>query len=167
MFANNKHIITIVGKSNSGKTTLLEKLITILSERGYKLGTVKHAHGGFTMDKEGKDSWRHRNAGADATLLITDSTVALVKNDKSPDLDKMQKYLEGMDIVLAEGFKQQALPKIEVFRLGSGHKEPIFLSDENLIAFVTDSDYKPEVPTFGFKEIIELADFIEKNYLQG
>ena len=160
-----KHIITIVGKSDSGKTTLLEKLIRILAERGYKIGTVKHAHGGFQMDMEGKDSWRHRNAGADATLLIADSTVALVKNDVSPDKDKMQKYLDGMDLILAEGFKRHSLPKIEIFRMGSGHKEPMFLSDSTLIAFVTDSDYKPEVPVFGLEEIGELADFIERNYL--
>jgi molybdopterin-guanine dinucleotide biosynthesis adapter protein len=165
MFVNKKHIITIVGKSDSGKTTLLEKLIRILSDRGYKIGTVKHAHNGFQIDLEGKDSWRHRNAGADATLLITDSTVAVVRNDISPDNDKMQKYLDGMDIILAEGFKGHPLPKIEVFRTGSGHKKPMFLSDNTLIAFVTDSDYRPKVPVFDLEEIIELADFIEQNYL--
>ena len=165
MFADKNNIITIVGKSDSGKTTLLEKLISILAERGYKIGTVKHAHSGFQMDMEGKDSWRHRNAGADATLLVTDSSVALVKNDISPDRDKMQQYLDGMDLILAEGFKRHSLPKIEVFRTGSGHKAPIFLADNTLIAFVTDSDYKSEVPVFGLEEVVGLADFIEQNYL--
>ena len=114
MFADKNNIITIVGKSDSGKTTLLEKLISILAERGYKIGTVKHAHSGFQMDMEGKDSWRHRNAGADATLLVTDSSVALVKNDISPDRDKMQQYLDGMDLILAEGFKRHSLDRKSV-----------------------------------------------------
>lgn len=160
-------IITIVGKSNSGKTTLLEKLIAHLTDRGHRIGSVKHAHDGFEMDKEGKDSWRHRKAGARATLVITQNEVAIVKDDKTGYVEKMRSYLSDMDLILAEGFKKQNLPKIEVFRTGSVHKEPLCMEDENLIAFVTDSDYKPEAPLFGLEDICQIADFIESNFLKS
>ena len=159
-------IITIVGKSNSGKTTLLEKLISQLTQRGYRIGSVKHAHDGFEMDKEGKDSWRHRKAGASATLVITESKIALVKDDPSDYIEKMNVNLSDMDIIIAEGFKNQALPKIEVFRTESVHKRPLCMADENLIAFVTDSGYEPDVPVFGLEEISAIADFIELKFLK-
>jgi len=162
----NAKIITIVGKSDSGKTTLLEKLITELSGRGYRIGTVKHAHDGFEMDKEGKDSWRHRKAGAHATLVITEDKIAMVRDDWTSYIEKMQTYLFGMDIILAEGFKRQRLPKIEIFRTNSGHKEPLCMEDDTLIAFVTDSGYEPDVPIFGLEDIGRIADFIEENYLR-
>ncbi|MCD4722832.1 MAG: molybdopterin-guanine dinucleotide biosynthesis protein B [Desulfobacula sp.] len=160
-------IITIVGKSNSGKTTLLEKLIVLLTDRGYKIGSVKHAHDGFEMDKEGKDSWRHRKAGAKATLVITQDNIAIIKDDKTSYLEKMRSYLFDMDIILAEGFKKQNLPKIEIFRTQSVHKQPLCMEDENLIAFVTNSDYKPDVPVFGLEDISQIADFIESNFLKS
>jgi molybdopterin-guanine dinucleotide biosynthesis adapter protein len=160
-------IITIVGKSNSGKTTLLEKVIALLTDKGYKIGSVKHAHDGFEMDKEGKDSWRHRKAGAGATLVISKNKVAMVKDDSTSYIEKMQSYLSDMDIILAEGFKKQALPKIEVFRTESGHNEPLCMADKNLIAFVTDSNYKPDVPIFGLEDINNIVDFIEFNFLKN
>ncbi len=160
-------IITIVGKSNSGKTTLLEKLIACLTGRGYKIGSVKHAHDGFEMDKEGKDSWRHRKAGAKATLVVTQDKVAIVKDDKTSYSEKMKSYLWDMDIILAEGFKKQNFPKIEVFRTQSVHKQPLCMEDENLIAFITDSGYKPDVPVFGLEDIDHIANFIESNFLKN
>ncbi len=160
-------IITIVGKSNSGKTTLLEKLIACLTGRGYKIGSVKHAHDGFEMDKEGKDSWRHRKAGARATLVITQDKVAIVKDDKTSYSEKMRSYLSDMDIILAEGFKRQNFFKIEVFRTQSVHKQPLCMEDKNLIAFITNSDYKPDVPVFGLEDINQIADFIESNFLKN
>jgi len=159
-------IITIVGKSNSGKTTLLEKLITNLTQKGYKIGSVKHAHDGFEMDKEGKDSWRHKKAGAASTLVISQNKIAMIKNDKTSYLEKIQAYLADNDIILAEGFKKQNFPKIEIFRTQSVHKEPLCPDDKNLIAFVTNSDYKPDVPVFGLEDIVELSEFIELNFLQ-
>lgn len=159
-------IITIVGKSDSGKTTLLEKLIAELTGRGYRIGTVKHAHDGFEMDKDGKDSWRHRKAGAHATLVITDDKIAMIRDDRTGYIEKMQTYLFDVDIILAEGFKRQKLPKIEIFRTNSGHKEPLCMEDQTLIAFVTDSGYKPNVPVFGLEDIGRIADFIEENHLR-
>jgi len=158
-------IISIAGKSNSGKTTLLEKLISELNRRGYKIGSVKHAHDGFDFDKKGKDSWRHKKAGARSTLVITDTRIALVKDDTRPYVEKMRAFLGDMDLILAEGFKKQPLTKIEIFRTNSDHKEPMCLEDPNLIAFVTDSDFKPKVPVFGLDEVKEIASFIEKKFL--
>lgn len=162
-----QHIVTIVGKSNSGKTTLIEKLIENLTKRGYNIGSVKHTHSGFEMDKKGKDSWRHRKAGAKATLVISEAKVALIKDDTSDDIQKMKTYLSGMDIILAEGFKKQSLPKIEIFRIDSDHKEPLCMEDNSLIAFVTDSDRSPDVPVFGLEDIDPISDFIESTFLKG
>ncbi len=161
------NILTIVGKSNSGKTTLIEKLITNLTDRGYRVGSVKHAHGGFEMDKKGKDSWRHREAGAKATLVISENKVAVIKDDTSEYIQKMKSYLSDMDIVLAEGFKKQHLPKIEVFRTDSDHKEPLCMEDKCLVAFVTDSDYSPDVPVFGLEDIDPICDFIESTFIKS
>ena len=158
-------IISIAGKSNSGKTTLLEKLIFELNSRGYKIGSVKHTHDGFDFDKKGKDSWRHKRAGARATLVVTDTKIALVKEDTSSYIQKMETFLGDNDLILAEGFKKQPLPKIEIFRSDSDHKEPMCLDDPNLIAFVTDAQYHPRVPVFGLNDVQEIASFIEKNYL--
>jgi len=119
------------------------------------------------MDKEGKDSFRHKKAGAGATLVISDNKIALVKDDMTNSIEKMQSYLSDMDIIIAEGFKKQNLPKIEVFRTQSVHKEPLSMKDENLIAFVTDSDYKPDVPIFGLEDINLIAEFIEFNFLKN
>jgi len=158
-------IISIAGKSNSGKTTLLEKLIFELNSRGHKIGSVKHTHDGFDFDKKGKDSWRHKKAGAAATLVITDTKIALVKDDASSYIEKMQTFLGDTDLILAEGFKKQPLAKIEIFRTDSDHKEPMCLNDPDLIAFVTDAEYRPSVPVFRLNDIHGIASFIEKNYL--
>ncbi len=159
------YIISIVGKSNSGKTTLLEKIIPELKKRGYRLGIVKHAHRGFEMDKKGKDSWRHKKAGADATLLVSPGIIALVKDENPESIQDIRKYLSNMDIIIAEGFKREEIPKIEIFRKAGKHKEPLCLKDKNLVALVTDADYNPDVPKFGLEDIKELSDFIEKNFI--
>ncbi len=159
-------IVTIVGKSNSGKTTLIEKLITKLTERGYQTGSVKHAHSGFEMDKKGKDSWRHREAGAKATLVISEDKIAVIKDDVSDFVHKMKNYLSDMDIVLAEGFKKQHLPKIEIFRAESPHNEPLCMEDNSLVAFVTNTDYSPDVPVFGLEDIDPICDFIESTFIK-
>lgn len=163
---NKNRVVLIVGKSNSGKTTLMEKLIKALSARGLRVGSVKHTHHEkLNFDKEGKDSWRHKNAGALASLVVTDSTVALVKEDARPAEDKFFDYLGDMDLILVEGFKRFCLPKIEIFRKESPHKAPLFLDDPNLIAFVTDTDIRPPAPCFGLEDTKALADLIERHFL--
>ena len=158
-------ILVIAGKSNSGKTTLMEKLIAELTGRGIAVGSVKHAHDGFEIDQKGKDSWRHRKAGAAATLVATDTRVAMVKDDSRPPKEKMMDYLGDMELILAEGFKAQPLPKIEIFRKASPYPAPLFLEDPNLAAFITDTDIQPQVPVFGPEDIRAIADFIIANFI--
>ena len=157
-------IISIVGKSDSGKTTLLVRLIPELKKRGYRVGTIKHASHGFDVDKKGKDSRRHKDAGADTALLASPGRIAMVKDDDNGTLDSLEKYLRDMDLIITEGYKRENKPKIEVYR-ASQHKEPCCLKDDNLIAFVTDADIDVKVPKFGSNEIEKLADLIEKKYL--
>ncbi|MFO7666543.1 MAG: molybdopterin-guanine dinucleotide biosynthesis protein B [Desulfobacterales bacterium] len=157
-------IISIVGKSESGKTTLIEKLIRELKKRGYRIGTVKHALHGFQIDREGKDSFRHKAAGADTVIVISPESIAMVKNGGDGTLDSVAGYFSDIDLVITEGYKREKKPKIEVFRK-ERHKEPLCRDDDNLIALVTDDDIDLSVPKFELADIKGLADLIEKKFL--
>jgi molybdopterin-guanine dinucleotide biosynthesis protein MobB len=115
-----KPVISVVAKSGSGKTTLLVKLIAELKARGYRVGAIKHDAHHFDIDHEGKDSWRLTNAGADTMLITSPAKIALVKKNpagEAPPLEQLlAAYFPDVDLVLAEGFKRYALPKIEVHR---------------------------------------------------
>lgn len=158
-------IISIAGKSNAGKTTFVVKLITELTRKGYRIGSVKHTHHDIDLDRKGKDSWRHKQAGAKTTLVVTDQQIAMVKDDLRPDIEKMRSYLSDMDLILAEGFKRQPLPKIEVFRMDGPHDHPLFLDHPDLIALVTDATFTPSVPVFGLNDIGSVATFVQNRYL--
>jgi len=157
-------IICIAGKSESGKTTLIEKLIPELKKRGYSIGSIKHSCHKFDIDKKGKDSWRHRKAGADIVVIASTDKIAMIKDNDCESLDCLEKYFNGVDLIIAEGFNKENMPKIEIVRKASG-KEPLCLGDSKLIAVVTDSDTGHKVPRFGLEEIDKLADFIERKYL--
>lgn len=157
-------IISIVGKSKSGKTTLVEKLIPELKHRGYRIGTIKHAHHGFTLDRKGKDSARHRAAGADAVIVSGPGTMAMIKDHPDESITNLAVFLQDMDLVIAEGFKSEDQPKIEVCR-ADNHKAPIHPIVSQLIAFVSDTDIDMGVPKFGLEDIERLADLIEKRFL--
>lgn len=158
------HIISVVGKSRSGKTTLIEKLIPELKRRGYAIGIIKHAFHQFDMDKKGKDSWRHKAAGADTVMVVSQDRIAMVKDHPAESLESLQPYFDDMDLVMTEGFKKGNRPKIEIFRQ-TEHKAPLCRNDETLVAFVTDSDTDLGVPRFGLEDIEQLADFIENRFL--
>lgn len=157
-------MISVVGKSGSGKTTLIEKLIPELKRRGYKVGVVKHAFHHFDMDKKGKDSWRHRAAGADTVIVATAGSIGMVKNHAPESLDSLQIYFQDMDIIITEGYKRADKPKIEVFR-SAAHKVPLCQNSRDLIALVTDTETDLKVPRFGLEEIEKVADLIETGYL--
>ncbi len=157
-------IIAMVGKSGSGKTTYIEKLLPVLKKRGLKIGTVKHAFHGFNFDTEGKDSWRHRNAGADSVLVASDDKIALMKNEKWENIHALLKYFEDMDIVIAEGYSSEECPKIEIYR-EEIHDKPLCREDKNLIAIITDAEVSLQVPRFRLNEIEKTADLIEKKYI--
>lgn len=158
-------IISIVGKSGSGKTTLIEKLIPVLKRRGYRIGTIKHAVHGIAVDKEGKDSWRHKAAGADTVVLASPEAISMVKDFKATVLDDFEKYFDDVDLVITEGFKTGDKPKIEIYR-SSVHKKPLCLDDKDLIAFVTDTTFRSRVPSVGLEDIEKLADLIEDKFIR-
>ena len=160
-------IISIIGKSGSGKTTLVEKLIRELKNRGFKVGTIKHSRHEFQFDRKGKDSWRHQAAGADTTIIATMGKIGMVKYENTESIDALAKYFTDMDLVLAEGYKKEKRPKIEIVRKATG-KKPIFINDENninLIAVVSDMDLEIDVPKFALDDAVKLVDFIVDKYL--
>ncbi|MBL7181010.1 MAG: molybdopterin-guanine dinucleotide biosynthesis protein B [Desulfobacterales bacterium] len=157
-------IISIVGKSGSGKTTLIEKLIPELKSRGYRIGTVKHAFHKLDMDKKGKDSWRHKAAGADTVIVVSHDTIAMVKDRPLGSLDDLERYIDDLDLVITEGFKQKNKPKIEICR-AARNTEPLCRDNSDLVALVTDMETNLNVPAFGLEDIKGLADLIEKKFL--
>jgi molybdopterin-guanine dinucleotide biosynthesis protein B len=158
-------IISIVGKSDAGKTTLLEKLVPELTDRGYRVGTIKHDVHGFDIDHEGKDSWRHKQAGARTVVISSPRKVAVVKDmDDEETLDNLlSKYFRDADIVITEGYKREAKPKIEIFR-SDVHDSPLCTDDENLVAIVSDAVVDLQVPRFHLEDIAGLADLIEAKF---
>ncbi len=159
-------IICIIGSSDSGKTTIIEKLIPEFKKRGYNIGTIKHCPRGFEIDIEGKDSWRHRKAGASFVCLSSPEKIAFVKNLKR-DLsleDIVKKFAEDVDLIIAEGFKESSYPKIGVY---SEIKRTDVLKSKKgkFFALISDEKLNLEVPTFGFDHLSSLVDLIIKKFL--
>ena len=157
-------IIAVVGKSKSGKTTLIERLIPEIKKRGYRIGSVKHAHHGFEIDKKGKDSYRHRAAGADIVVVASPDEIAMVKRVKTDSLDNLEMFFTDMDLVLVEGYKRTRNPKIEVYDKEA--TRPLGLNKEELVAFVSDDAVDVDVPQYRTDQIVELCDLIERRYLK-
>ncbi len=158
-------LVAIVGNSDTGKTTLIEKLVPNLKKRGYTVGTVKHTHHGFTMDQEGKDTFRHQVAGADTVVAVSPRRIAIVKTSTLDSLEAALPFLEDRDIVLVEGFKGGRCPKIEIFRKAAGG-QPVCLDDPHLLALVADVAIETPLPVFGLDEVDPIADFIEQQLLR-
>ena len=158
-------IICIVGRSQSGKTTLIEKLIPVLRNRGYRIGTIKHSHHVFDFDKSGKDSWRHKDAGAETVIIASPGKIAMVKNDHQGTLDSLQHYFDDLDLLITEGYKGARKPKIEVVR-AARHDEVLLKDDDYLVAIVSDADLDVDLPVFDLEDADRLADFIEEKYLK-
>jgi len=153
-------LAAVSGFSNSGKTTLLEKLISEMRGRGIRVGTIKHDVHGFEMDRPGKDTWRHKQAGASATIISSPRRIGMVMDvDHDHDPLELAVFMEGMDLILLEGYKNAAIPKIEVFRSAVSRKLHC-ANDPNLLAVVTDSIHEIHVPCFGHDDISDIADFL-------
>jgi len=130
--------IGIVGWSGSGKTTLITKLIPLLRERKLRVSTIKHAHSGFDMDQPGKDSFVHREAGAQEVMVVTGNRWALLRDvPEEPKLDDLLLRMADVDVVLVEGMKAANLSKIEVHRPSIG-KPPIWPSQPGILAVASD-----------------------------
>lgn len=154
-------VISIVGKSKTGKTTLLESLVAELKGRGYRVATVKHNHHDFELDRPGKDSWRYAQAGSDAVVISSPHKLALIKpQDHDASIEEILNLLgEEFDIVLIEGFRMGHAPKIEVHR--KGLKEGLLCTLEELIAIVTDEPIDADVPQFSIGDASQITDLIE------
>ena len=161
-------IISIVGKSDSGKTTLIEKLIPELTRRGHRVATVKHDIHGFEVDREGKDSWRHKQAGAHTVVISSPHKVALIRDvEKDLTLDEIRdKLVQDVDLILSEGYKKDVQPKIEIFRKEK-HKELLCTKEDHLVAIASNQKFDMGVPCFGLEDMKGLADFIEKEFLRS
>jgi len=159
-------IVSIVGKSDSGKTTLLEKIIPELKSRGYRVGTVKHDVHGFEMDREGKDTYRHFHCGADGVLISSPKKMALIKRvEHEGSLDEFaERFYSDMDIILTEGFKSGDKPKIEVFR-SAVHDQPLCTPTDNRVALASDMPVEVDCPRFDINDVEAIANFIEDRFL--
>ncbi len=161
-------IVSIVGKSNSGKTTLIEKVVPELIRRGYRVITVKHDLHGFEIDKEGKDSWRHKRAGAYGVIISSPQKVALIRDvDKDMSLDELRDSFGGdADLILSEGYKKDVQPKIEVFR-EEEHKELLCTKEDNLVGIASNRPFDIGVPCLDIDDVKGIVDLIESKFLQG
>ncbi len=155
-------VISIVGHSGAGKTTLVEKLIRELCVRGVKVATIKHAHHRVELDTPGKDSFRYKEAGAVMSMLLTRDALQLVadaKEEREP-AQLAQRFLGEADLVLAEGFSHAPGAKIEVLRRACG-QPPRCTVEDGLIAIVTDMDeVYPELPHFALDDVNGIVEFI-------
>jgi len=158
-------IVSVIGKSKSGKTTLIEKLIKELKSRGYRVATIKHAPQGVNFDEPDKDSWRHLQAGSEATIISSPDKIVLIKPvAQEPTLDEIARLLgEDCDIILTEGFKQGNAPKIEVHRKEAG---PLLKDIRKLIAIVTDEPLETKARQFSPEDVKGLADLLEKGFIK-
>ena len=161
-------VIALIGKPDSGKTTLLEKLIPELHRRGYRIGTIKHHVHAFEMDKPGKDTWRHKQAGASTVALSSPTGLGIIRDvDEDLSIDELVgRYYGDTDLVITEGYKRLPLPKIEVFR-SALHPEPLPNRDETWVAMVSDTTPPGDLPCFGLDDIVDLADFLETRFIKS
>lgn len=158
-------IVAVVGFSGSGKTTLVVGLVRELRRRGLRVGTIKHHHLDLEMDRPGKDTWLHRNAGAFGTILATPKRIGMawdVDHDLTPQ--ELAVWLPGADIILAEGYKYSRTPKIEVFRPEIS-RTPLCLDDPFLMAVVSETHVSWEGPRFSPGDFSGISRMIVKRFI--
>lgn len=159
-------IVSLVGKSDTGKTTFLEKLVAEMVSRGWRVATVKHHVHDFDIDVPGKDSWRHGQAGAVTTMVSSPDKFALMRKvEQELTLDELAEQAGDVDILLTEGFKRKARTAIEISRLERSAE--LICTPEETFALVTDNpDLRPQgVPVFGLEDAAGVADLIEQTFL--
>lgn len=160
-------IISIVGYANSGKTTVLTKIITELKNRGYRVAIIKHHKGDFEIDHKGKDTYEHMKAGASTTIISSPNKFAIIsKIEKEKTLDDLISHIDDVDIIITEGYKKENKPKIEVFRKLNNSERIKGIEDE-LIAIVSDDDITGDIAKFSLEDIKSIVDFIEDGYILG
>ena len=152
----------IVGWKNAGKTGLMERLVTEITGRGFSVSTVKHAHHTFDVDHPGKDSFRHRAAGASEVLLASRNRIALMqelRGAEEPDLTTLLARLSPVDLVLVEGYKRDSHPKVEAHRAETGN--PLIAPDDPTVrAVASDVPLDLDRSVFDLNDTTAVADFI-------
>ena len=162
----NQKVIGVAGFKNSGKTTLVEKLVAALTQRGYHVSTVKHAHHSFDIDHEGRDSFRHRRAGATEVAVVSQSRWAIIhelRNEVEPSLNDILAKLAPCDLVIVEGYKRDGHDKIEVRNLALDH--PVLAGDDPTIVAIaaTGPVAGSPVPVFDRDDVTALTAFVIKH----
>lgn len=158
-------IVSIIGRSNSGKTTLVEKLVRELRRRGYRVATIKHhKHTEQSLDTPGKDSYRHAQAGAERVVLVSPLTTVTFDYPPEPATpQEIAAQMHGFDLVLVEGFKEAKLPAIEVLR---AERNTVPIGDpEYVLAIGADVPLASTCPVFDLNDASGLADLIERKFL--
>lgn len=161
-------VVSVVGKSDSGKTTLMERLIRALTERGYRVGSVKHHVHDFDIDVPGKDSWRHARAGAVVSLVSAPTKLGMVRAmDHEASLEELLALAHDVDILLTEGYRRAGHVRIEVSR--RARSTELVCEAGELFALVTDNDGLEvgQVPVFALDDAEGLADLVEATFLKG
>ena len=160
--SNDIPIVGLAGFSNSGKTTFLEKLITELKARGYRVGVIKHSHHRVAVDHPGTDTWRHSQAGADLVALAAPGSISIMKScTGDPEPTQVIAMFSGVDLIIIEGYKKGKWPKIEVLQPGTVERPEI--SPAELLAVVSGkpSPDQATVPHLGPEDITKAADLVE------
>lgn len=158
--------LAVVGYSDSGKTTLIEGLVAELCRRGYRIGTVKHDAHSFEIDHEGKDSWRHRYAGAQVVVIASRQGLATIETrSREPELAEILSRFEAVDLVIVEGFKKSALPKIVMHR-PSQSCGLVCAQDPQVFAVVSDGWVDSATPVFRPQDVTAVADLVELRFLR-
>ena len=155
-------IFGVAAYSGSGKTTLIENLVPLMVARGLRVSVIKHAHHAFDVDRPGKDSYRHRQAGAGEVLVSSGARWALMhelRNESEPELPTLLERLAPCDLVLVEGFKKQPIPKIEVHRAAAG-TSLLFPEDPYIVALATDARLDSALPTFRLEDYAAITGFM-------
>ena len=165
-----KPLVSFVGTSGCGKTTLIVKVIRELVDRGYKVSTIKHDAHDFQMDKEGKDTWKHKQAGASTILISNKSKYAIISDveEEKPIYELVKMLPETTDVIIAEGFKQELQHKIEVFRRGYSRQLQCG-NDPKLMAIATDWKESDQVQGFTLLDLnnhVEIVDFIVEKVIK-
>jgi molybdopterin-guanine dinucleotide biosynthesis protein B len=161
-------VIGLAGWSGAGKTTLITRVIPLLNRRGMKVATVKHAHHAFDIDRPGKDSWLHREAGATEVAIVSGRRWAIVhelRGESEPPLAEMLAKLSPADLVIVEGFKRHAMPKLEIFRAALG-KPLLYPEDDCIVAIASDTPLpQAQVPVVLLDDIERIADVLQAEAL--
>ena len=154
-------VFGVIGWKNSGKTSLMERLVTEITGRGFSVSTVKHVHHAVDLDQPGKDTWRHRQAGAREVILASAERLAILVEHRGtePELPVVLARLAPVDLVLVEGYKRDAHPKVEVWRKETG-QSLIQPGDPLVRAVATDAPLSLPVPVLDLNDTSAIADFI-------